>query len=127
MEGADLAEADLGGSLMTFVDFRGADLSGAYLGQDPSLKKVNANSADFNGANLTNANLSSSIFITASFVGANLTATTMTNTVLLDADLTGAEMTGAINLDTVDWGNTTCPDGTNSDNDLGSCLNHLTP
>jgi hypothetical protein len=37
-----------------------------------------------------------------------------------DADMTGATTTGAI-YDNVLWGNTTCPDGTNSDQNGQTC------
>ena len=40
------------------------------------------------------------------------------------ANLTGANMTGA-NLDGVRWINTTCPDGTNSDDNGNTCENNL--
>jgi hypothetical protein len=34
-------------------------------------------------------------------------------------------LTFAVSLSGVSWGNTTCPDGTNSDNDGNNCLGHL--
>jgi hypothetical protein len=38
--------------------------------------------------------------------------------------ITGANLSGA-NLTDVSWGDTTCPDGTNSDNDGFTCSNNL--
>lgn len=82
----------------------------------PSLVNANLRGADLSGASLRNVDLT----------GADLTA----------ADLTGADVAGAV-LEGVVWGDTTCPDGTNSDASApssgastaskGSCTGHLTP
>jgi hypothetical protein len=45
---------------------------------------------------------------------------------LTDTDLTGADLTGA-SLLKVRWHNTTCPDGTDSDTNGGTCQGHLRP
>jgi uncharacterized protein YjbI with pentapeptide repeats len=60
--------------------------------------------ADLTGSILTGADLSG-----ADLSGANL----------YDADLTGAE------LNNVDWYDTTCPDGSNSDENGFTCENNL--
>jgi hypothetical protein len=44
---------------------------------------------------------------------------------LRDADLTGSDLEGA-RTSGVTWGNTICPDGTNSDDVGGTCEGHLT-
>ena len=41
-----------------------------------------------------------------------------------DADLSGAIFTGAT-LAGIIWSNTTCPNGTNSDDNGGTCIGHL--
>ena len=46
------------------------------------------------------------------------------NANLTNATLEGANVSGST-FDGVFWENTTCPDGSNSDDDGGSCLNHL--
>ncbi len=55
----------------------------------------------------------------------------MSGVFLAGANLTGAFLTGAdltfAHLDGAIWSNTTCPDGTNSDDDGGTCANNLTP
>jgi uncharacterized protein YjbI with pentapeptide repeats len=51
--------------------------------------------------------------------GADLTKADATN-----ANLTGAKTTGAL-FTKVKWLNTTCPDGSNSSADGGSCVNNL--
>lgn len=51
--------------------------------------------------------------------GADLTGANLTG-----ADLKGATLEGAI-LRNVIWGKTTCPDGTISDSNGGTCAGHL--
>jgi uncharacterized protein YjbI with pentapeptide repeats len=58
----------------------------------------------------------------ADFYRANLT-----DAVFQDADLTGASFRAARGLATVTWTDVTCPDGTNSDVNGGTCLGHLDP
>ncbi len=74
---------------------------------------------DFSGSDFTNTNLSSQSnpsdfsnvnLSNANFTGANLRYTTNMGT---------ATLTGAI------WSNTTCPDGTNSNNNGNTCVGHL--
>jgi hypothetical protein len=89
-------------------NLHGLNLSGAHL---PGADLSNAN---LNGANLTGADLS----------GANLSGANLNKADLTGADLSGANVTGA-NLNKVTWSNTTCPDGTNSDADGGTCPGHL--
>jgi hypothetical protein len=46
---------------------------------------------------------------------------------LSGANLNGADVTGAGALLGVTYSNTTCPDGTDSDNDDGTCVGHGVP
>jgi outer membrane protein assembly factor BamB len=85
-------------------NFKGANLSGCYL-PNASLAGVNATGANLSHAYLAGADLSS----------ANLS----------QANLRGAVLTNA-NISGVKWFQTTCPDGTSSNNDGGSCVGHLT-
>src|SRR5680860_386360 len=64
------------------------------------------NTPDLADLNLVNCNLS----------GVDLRVADLTGADLANADLTGVYMDGAYLFTTV-WGNTTCPDGTNSDDD----------
>jgi len=75
---------------------------------------------DFQEANLTHVNLTNDNLSNVSFSVANLSF----------ANLSGANLTGSFsltiaNLTGVIWSDTTCPDGTNSDNDGGTCVNNL--
>jgi uncharacterized protein YjbI with pentapeptide repeats len=96
-------EDDLAGAGLSNVDLTGVDLSDS-----------NMDEADLHGANLTGANLFGDNLENADLTSANLTGTDLNGT-----DLTGANLTGAI------WSNTTCPDGTNSNNDGGTCVNNV--
>ena len=91
------------------ANLNGADLAGMYLG-GANLSGANLNKADLTGANLAGANLSGANFNKADLTG---------------ADLNGATVTGTTNFNKVTWSNTTCPDGTNSNADGGTCTGHL--
>jgi Bacterial Ig-like domain (group 3)/Pentapeptide repeats (8 copies) len=103
LAGAQLPGANLSGANLNGTDLSGADLSGA------NLSGANLNKADLSGADLAGADLA----------GANLNGADLTG-----ADLSGADVAGA-NLNKVTWSGTTCPDGTNSNTDGGTCTGHL--
>ena len=56
--------------------------------------------------------------------GADMRYADLRNSNLLYANLTDADL-GQAQLNGVHWENTTCPDGTNSDNNGGTCVNNL--
>jgi uncharacterized protein YjbI with pentapeptide repeats len=85
---------------MHFANLQGATLPGANL-QDASLPDADLQRANLLGANLRFADL-------------------------LGADLHFANLLGA-DLRAVQWGNTICPDGTNSNNHGDTGLGYLTP
>jgi uncharacterized protein YjbI with pentapeptide repeats len=85
------------------LNLKNANLSGCYL-PGASLSGANATGANLRGAYLVGANLSS----------ANLTQAQLQGAVLTNANLTG-----------VKWNQTTCPDGTSSNADGGTCVGHL--
>ena len=74
-----------------------------------TLAGCNLSGLNFTNAQLAGANLSGANFNKANLTGANLNGATVTNT----------------NFNKVTWSNTTCPDGTNSNNDGGTCAGHL--
>jgi len=86
---------------LTDTDFSGSDFTGTLL-----------HYANFSGSTLTNV-----IFHEASFNNTNLT----------NADLTGSDFSDVNSFNGVIWLNTTCPDGTNSDDNGNTCLGHLVP
>lgn len=103
--GADLSSLDISGSNMQNGIFNGTNFTGS------SLAGNNAPNASLQNANFTNANLSGATFQGSNFTGANFTG----------ANLKGANFKSAI-VTNVIWSNTVCPDGTNSNNDGGSCV-----
>ena len=117
---AKLRDVNLSGATLISADLTGANLTGANL-RDANLTFARL-SADLTGANLRDANLTNSDLAFANLTGANLTGTNLTGANLRDANLTGANVAKAR------WSNTTCPDGTNSNNpdgDGGTCLTNF--
>lgn len=90
--------------------FVGKDLSNAILANS-SLQGTN-----FSGVNFTNARL----------IQSDLSQANLSKTNLERADLSGAQTEG-VNWEGAIWKNTTCPDGSNSDANGGSCEAHMTP
>ena len=114
--GADYAKCNLTG-----VNFSGADLSDANF-KKATLTDATLGSADLSGATLTDV-------VSGGVTGAP--ASLPSGWIVQDgylvgpqANLTGANLSSA-NLTNVTWSDTTCPDGTNSNNDDGTCVNNL--
>ena len=123
LTGAILNYADLNGAILENADLKYAALYGANL-TDANLTGANLTGtllerATFQYANLTNADLAYTSAWSTGLSGADLTGADLTDAYLLDADLTVADLTG------VDWSRTTCPDGTNSDDNGNTCENNL--
>jgi streptogramin lyase len=98
LQSDNLLRAQLQNASLVGANLQGANLNGAQLQNYSQLEGANLEGANLHRANLTGANLT----------GANLTG----------ANLHDATVTGAV------WSNTTCPDGTNSDNAGGTCVNN---
>jgi FG-GAP-like repeat/Pentapeptide repeats (8 copies)/HYR domain len=107
----------------TNLNLKGANLSGCYLVGVNLAKAVASNAnlkaADLKDANLSGADLSQANLAGAILSGANLTGANLSGTTLAGANMTGATVTGVI------WLQTTCPDGTTSNTDGGTCAGHL--
>lgn len=99
---AILTQINGSNSSFTGTNFTGVSANGA------SFSNSNFTGANFTNAVLTNVNLSNGTYTNANFTGANLTG----------ANITGGTFTG------VTWSNTTCPGGTNSNNDGNTCVGH---
>ena len=151
LAGADLTGANLSGVLSDLAGFSGADLTRANLrgailydalslnnatfthavydertgwpaGFDPASHPnlyLIAPQSDLEGADLSNADLIGAHLAGANLRGANLSGANLRFASLRGADLTGADLTGATLV--VYWGDTTCPDGSNSDDNGGQC------
>ena len=145
------ADADLSNANLTNANLNGVNLTGANL-TDANLTDADLNGVNLTGANLTNTVLtgveSGSVTGTPAVLptnwqlvdgylvgpGANLTNAVLVGANLTSADLASANFTGAnlntaiaggANVTSAIWADTTCPDGTNSNNDGGTCANHL--
>jgi uncharacterized protein YjbI with pentapeptide repeats len=102
--GADLPAANLSD----------ANLSGAAFTGVNNLAGANLNDANLRGATLSGVDLAD----------ANLTSANLNGAILRGTSLSGATVNADTNFNTVTWVNTTCPDGTNSDSDGGTCIGH---
>jgi uncharacterized protein YjbI with pentapeptide repeats len=112
LQGADFALAEV----FDTVNLENDDLSGANF----EYLYIQSGSLDMRHANLTGADFGSADledFVNLSF--ANLTNADFSYSNLTGTDLTTATITGVV------WKTTTCPDGTISDNDGGTCVGHL--
>jgi uncharacterized protein YjbI with pentapeptide repeats len=127
-EYANLAGADFYGSIVRGSNLENADLAGVNLsGADGQ--------ADYSGANLTDADLAGGgNYDSGDFANANLTGAVLsggfdgdnfTNANLTQADMSGGSFDSADTFSGTTWSDTTCPDGTNSGNDGGTCVNNL--
>jgi uncharacterized protein YjbI with pentapeptide repeats len=111
------------------IDFCGADLSYA------KMRNLSLQDTSFCGANLIGVDFTSDlpdswmVLHGSQFVGADLRFALFVNTALIGIDFSNADMTGADLTNTeisgCTWDNTTCPDGTNSDNNGNTCVNNL--
>lgn len=108
-----------------FVNFSNYNLEGSNV----IFTGATMNSAKFNDANISGLNFSNTSLSTANFTNTNATNTNFSNANLVNIQFNGTNLTGA-NLtgtqrDGVTWTNTTCPDGTNSDNNGNTCEGHF--
>jgi hypothetical protein len=139
LSGANLTNANLSGDNLSSTNLTSATLIGANL-SSANLTGAKLSGANLTGANLTGANLSGANLSGVHLTGANLSGANLTNTNLKAANLSGANLRTA-NLNGANmseatlsetttvlgviWSNTLCPDGSNSNNDGGSCVGHL--
>jgi uncharacterized protein YjbI with pentapeptide repeats len=131
---ADLAGAHLSETTLQFADLTGSDLSGTVL-EDAQLADTILRGADLTGAhffftgvaraNLQHADLRGASLAWSSFSDADFRHARLDGADLTGANLTGADLRGVKGLATVTWAATTCPDGTVSDDNGGTCLGHL--
>lgn len=144
--GTDWTSAIFKGAFLQFIqssgdDFTGVDFTnGTIIG---ILGDVRNGGSNFTNANFTNVNFNylnstSAIatFAEDTLTGANFTNATMTymvfgsgtvdftNANFKNANLTGISVNGTVTFTGANWSNTTCPDGTNSNNDGNTCIGH---
>jgi serine protease AprX len=134
MQGVNLQGANLQGPNLAWANLQGANLQNAGLQgaglQNANLQGVNLQGARGSSANLAGGNLQQSNLQNADFTGASLAGSSLQGSNLQGANFAGANLQGAVlqgsALNNINWSNTTCPDGTNSNNASdGTCLAHL--
>jgi uncharacterized protein YjbI with pentapeptide repeats len=100
----------------------GSTINGIYLGDtDLSSSDLNYDSLtndSFAGSDLAGVLLDYATLTGDDFTGADLAGANLSSAVLTGANFSGADLTGAI------FFNTTCSDGTNSNDDNGTCVGH---
>ena len=104
--GQNMKERDLGRVDLSLTNLSGADMSNVNLSESIMFD------TDMSGADLTGANLENAIIV-------NFQSGTIENADLTDANLNG--LYGIVDLSSAVLSNTTCPDGSNSDDT--SCVN----
>lgn len=128
LAGLDLAGADFWGAKLVDQSFAGSDLAGALFGGDTQAQ-ADLTGVNFSDANLMEATLDDTYLYTTGFDDANLTDTSFIDAIMIYNSFSGANLTGASLDEAVlqfpSWSDTTCPDGTNSDSDGGTCVNNL--
>jgi uncharacterized protein YjbI with pentapeptide repeats len=110
-------------------------VGGYFVGPTTNLVQQDLNGLDLRGddlagADLSRAGLTDTVLATSNLTGADLAGTTLNTTEFNEANLTDANLDNAVEAPTasfagVIWSNTTCPDGTNSNNDGDTCLDNL--
>ncbi len=123
--GADLGTAGLSGLDLSGVDLVGADLYGATL-TGTNLSSADLSDADLLGADLSDGDLDGAALTHADLTGADATGADLTGAELTGADLLDVDLDGAI-LTLATWSDTTCPDGTDSDDDGATCAANESP
>jgi hypothetical protein len=88
------------------------------------LTRANLSGDDAQGAKFTHSDLQMATITHTSLADANLFGTDLKGANLSDSSLSGAVVKYA-HLSGITWSNTTCPDGTNSNNDGDTCVNNL--
>jgi hypothetical protein len=122
---ASLAGASLTGANLTNATFISATLTGANLSNSNFMSSANFTNATLQNANLSNSNLKGANFTGVNLTGANFTGVNLTGANFSNSILTGATGLKTATLTNVVWSKTTCPDGTLSTTDGGTCVGHL--
>jgi hypothetical protein len=116
----DLSEAFLRDANLSNNDLFGVDLSEARL-----------ENANFNSTSLEDADLTSAEMFQADLTDAGLNGATIDDAFMKDVDFSGANLESAhgtpFSVVNAIWDATTCPDGSNSDDNGDTCEGHFQP
>ena len=132
--GKNWSKAQIGG----FSSFDHSDLTGVMLTQgilsvnfnndnltNADISNASAAGSSFDHTNLTNANFSNTDMSQVSMQNATIQNTNFSNVNFTNAFLQGSTGFSSANVNGATWSNTTCPDGTNSDNNGHTCVGHF--
>lgn len=110
---------------LSYGNFEGANFTSAFHERSGIvIVRANMNHANFSKSSWAGAKFAQTHFVGANLTSANLEDAKLTAVDLSDADLTDADLRGT-DVSSVKWGNTTCPDGSNSNTHNNSCVGHL--
>jgi len=128
LTGATLLDADLSDTNLTLATLAGIDAAGATF-VDATLSDAKLPDAELGGADMTGARVTDSHLTDADLTGADLQDVDFDGASLQGANFTQADLDGAsmaaVNLTGAVWDDTTCPDGSNSNNRGDTCANNL--
>jgi uncharacterized protein YjbI with pentapeptide repeats len=148
LDGANLERATMANARLTFGRLNQANLQRAVLDgallvdtrlNKSDLRLATLSRADLSNASLFDADLRGVVAREANFTSANLISADLRGADLRGADLSGANLQNALvgddpadatvltDLSDVTWSGTTCPDGSLSDANGGTCAGHLKP
>jgi len=122
LNGADISSSDLSYANLIDANLNGADISSSDLSY-ADLEWAYVRYADLNGSDLSETYLYNTNMEGTGLMGANLSNAYTVGLRLIDANLLGADLSG-IGWDGIYWGNTVCPDGSNSDDNGNTCENN---
>ncbi|HSX08959.1 MAG TPA: pentapeptide repeat-containing protein [Candidatus Saccharimonadales bacterium] len=106
--------------------FTGSNLTNADLSNiTPSYGLNYINDWNLKSVNLTGANLSNDSIANGKFQNANLQNTNFSNANLYGGNFAGAQNMSSANVTGTKWTGVTCPDGSNSDGNGGTCVGHF--
>ena len=120
---SQLRNADFRGLEMRHVNwvrlnFSGANISSADI-YDVTFMSGDLQGVDFSYTDFFNVNI-----ISTNLQGVDFRSAFLHNVDFVDSDLNGADLTVLFHQG-VTWANTICPDGTNSDDNGGTCWNNI--
>ena len=118
LQRANLSWADMDGAGAGFAPFVGANLSNV------SWRNGSGVGATFDGADLHRIDFRGTDLRASSFVDADLRYAQLAGVDFTNADLSGANLRRSSGFGSATFSNTTCPDGTNSDANGGTCVGH---
>ena len=104
-------------------DFVGVQLRNADL-RDLDIWYIDWMFGDFSGANFSDGHISESRFFDTNLQGTDFTGAVLYDVEFIGSDLSGADLS-VLSHNGVTWTDTICPDGTNSDDNGGTCWNNI--